>query len=316
MDTAENVNTINATNEPLKSVVCWKSVIAGLFISAIAYLALTALGAGIGGITASNFVANQEGSVSGLATGAGVWLGLSAVIALFIGSYFTVRATKFTNTKAGVLNALTVGALFFFFAIWGLGSGVGSVAKGLATTALTATNSAATLASNPMMQDTVNKAIGDSDLKSDPQTVAQGVTVRLLQGDTDSAKAYFAYQTGQSTAEVDQKINDMKAEFDQKAKIVAQKTADSVATAGWSLFVTMILGLGAAAIAGGVAARSNLHVPIQQFSASYETVRTTIFGFSRPVLNQNGDVLPYAIAWLLGVPMSILLLIAMLRAVF
>ena len=34
------------------------------------------------------------------------------------------------------------------------------------------------------------------------------------------------------------------------------------------------------------------------------------------VMNQKGSVVPYVFGWMLGVPVSVLLLIAMLRTVF
>lgn len=300
-------------NTPHKHLVCFRSVIAGLFIAAFTYVLLTALGAGVGGLTASNFVRTEEGSAAGLATGLGLWLGLSAVISLFIGAYFAVRITKFTTRKAGVSNGMVLASIFMLLMVWGIGSGVGGVAKGLAQTALAASTTAASLSSNPMIQDTVQRAIGTSNLKSSPSEVAQGLTARLVQGNTDSAKSYLAYQTGQSEAEVDQKVAQMKTEFDQKAKIVAEKTADGVATAGWSLFVTLLLGMVSASIGGATAARKNLELPMTRFA---DEARTAGFSLGRPLANQNGDVLPYVLGWFLGVPISILFLIAMLRTVF
>ncbi len=252
------------TTETLHShhnhLICWKSLFAGLAVTMLCYLILTALGAGIGGMTASNLIMHED-SGSGLATGAGLWLGISAVISLFAGGYFAIRVSQYKTNKVGVSHGAVIAALFFVIAIWGLGKGAGSVAKGLANTAMAATSSAATLANNPAVQDTLQKALGTSNLKSEPSEVAEGLAVRLLQGDTASAKSYLAYQTGQSETEVDQRVTALKADFDQKVKAAGEKTADAVATAGWSLFLTMVLGLVAAAIGGTTAARSNAHKP-------------------------------------------------------
>ena len=65
-------------------LICWKSVFAGLLLSITAFVLLTSLGAGIAGFTAEGMI-NKEDGGSALATGAGLWLGISVVISLFCG---------------------------------------------------------------------------------------------------------------------------------------------------------------------------------------------------------------------------------------
>ena len=251
--------------EPLNhshhSLVCWKSVVGGVLISVMTYMILTALGAGIGGLTASSLINNDEGG-AGLATGAGLWLGISAVVALFLGSYFSLRISNFVTNKVGAAHGFVIASIFFIMLMWAAGSGIGNLSKGIGRMAGAMGQATSNLASNSAVQDTVHKALGNGQLKSDPAEVAQTLAVRLLQGDTESAKSYYAYQTGMTNAEADAKFAQMKAEFDQKVKVVAEKAANAVADAGWSLFVTFVVGLISAVIGGRIGAQANNKRPM------------------------------------------------------
>lgn len=260
---------------PHRHMICWKSLAAGIFISAVTYLLLTALGAAIGGMTAANNVYDGDG-VQGLAIGAAVWLGISTVVALFAGSFFATRLSRYVTAQVGVSHGLVLGSVFMLAMVWGLGAGVGGAATGLAKTVSSAASGAANVASYPAVQDTFQRAFGTSELKSDPTVVAQGLTTRLMQGNTQSARDYLAYQTGQTTAEVDAKITQLKAEFDATVKIAAEKTAKGVATAGWSLFGVLLIGLLAAAAGGYAGVRMNAEVPMVQMSVT-PTVGETQF---------------------------------------
>ncbi len=242
-------------------LLCWKSVFAGVLISIMSYMILTSLGAGIGGLTASSLINNDEGG-AGLATGAGLWLGLSAVISLFLGSYFSLRISNFVTNKVGAAHGFVIASVFFILLMWAAGTGLGNLSRGIGRMAGAMGQATSNLAMNPSVQDTVHKALGNGQLKSDPTDVAQGLAVRLLQGDTESAKTYYAYQTGMTDAEADAKFNQMKADFDQKVKVAAEKTASAVADAGWSLFVTFLVGLLSAVIGGRVGAQANNERPM------------------------------------------------------
>jgi hypothetical protein len=113
-----------------------------------------------------------------------------------------------------------------------------------------------------MIQDTLHRAIGTSTLKDSPTEVAAGLTARLLSGDSDSARDYLAYETGQSTNSLDAKITQLKADFDQAAKTAGEKATRAIADAGWSLFVTFIAGLVGAFFGGWMGAKANAARPI------------------------------------------------------
>lgn len=287
-------------------LLCWKSVLAGVFISIMSYLILTALGAGVVGGVAQTAIEAEKGGLA-LATGAGLWLGLSAVISVFMGSYFAARLSGYAANKIGAAHGFVVASVFFSLMAYGMGGLLSSAAQGIAKGAAAIGSGGADLASNPQVQDVLNKAIGDSKLKSDPKEVIQGLTTRVVLGDFDSAKAYFAYQTGMTPPEVDARMAQIKAELTEVAKRAGEASSRAVANAGWSLFVTFLAGVIAALIGGHTGAHANVARPI---------AREDVVGY-RPILaGQNGSIAPYLFGWILGVPISILFLIFMLRAVF
>ena len=98
------------------SWISWKTVAGGVLVTLLAYMMLSALGAGIGGITASHII-ERGGNESGLATGAGLWMGASAAIALFLGSYFATRFSNITHKQAGACQAIVIAAIFFYLLI-------------------------------------------------------------------------------------------------------------------------------------------------------------------------------------------------------
>ena len=287
-------------------LLCWKSTVAGLLIALMAFLMLTALGAGVVGYTAEGLVNREQGG-SALASGAGLYMGLSVVIALFCGSYFALRISRFVTAKVGAAHGFVIASLFFMILLFGAGSAIGGVVSGFASLAKGAADQTANVGSNPMIQDTVNKALGTTKLKGDPKDVAQGLTIRLLQGDVDSAKSYLAYQTDMSQADIDAKATQLKADFDAAMKKAAEKTAHAVSDASLVLFVLFLVGLIGALVGGRVGAHSNVDRPLAQVSA---------VGYAPTLANQRGNMLPYVFGWLLGVPVSILILIAMLRTIF
>ncbi len=108
------------------SLVCWRSVLAGVLVASLAYMILVALGAGIGGLTAAKIIEKGENG-SGLATGAGLWMGASAIVSLFLGSYFATRFSEVTHKQVGACQSIVIAAIFFLLMINGTGSMLGSL---------------------------------------------------------------------------------------------------------------------------------------------------------------------------------------------
>lgn len=264
--TLPNLPTVENTHGH-QHVICWKSTLAGLLISIMAFLLLTALGAGIFGSIAQSAVENEKGGTA-LFTGAGVYLGLSVVVALFIGSYFTIRISGFITSKVGMAHGTLLASIFFILFVLQAGSVVGALSKGVGKVVQGVGQGTTAISASPQVQDAIQNVLGATPLKNDPKEVVQGLSLRLLSGDTDSAKTYFAYQTGLSESDVDAKIAQLKTNFEAAVKTAGEKTADAVADAGWSLLMTFAVGLLAAIIGGMIGAESNFGRPLVESSSS------------------------------------------------
>jgi hypothetical protein len=118
--------------EPLQrteeKLLCWKSVFAGVVISVMSYMMLTSLGAGISGLIAASLINHDESGV-GLATASGLWMGLCAVISLFLGSYYTLRISKFITNRVGAAHGFAVASIFFILMAYGAGGTLGVLTR-------------------------------------------------------------------------------------------------------------------------------------------------------------------------------------------
>lgn len=283
-------------------LLCGRSIVAGVLITFMAFLMLTALGAGIAGFTADALLERGDGDMA-LASGAGLWLGLSALVSLFCGSYFALRLARFRTNKVGAAHGFVIASVFFLMMLGGftsaIGGVVGGLSQGFASLAQGVGSASADASSNPVVQDLVNKAVGGAKLKADPRDVAKGLVIRLAKGDLNSVKSYLAYQTDVPESEMEQKATELKTQFDAALKQSGEVAARALGRAGLSLFVFLLVGYIAAVVGGRTGAHANVDRP-----------------FARVALGARGSVVPYVFGWLLGVPVSLLVLIAMLRTIF
>jgi hypothetical protein len=225
------------------------------------YMVLTAIGAGVAGMTAANAIQNERGGMA-LATGAGLWLGLSAVIALFFGSYYTLRISKFVTNKIGAAHGFVVASIFFILLGMGATSSLGTLSRGVGQITQNLGAGVVALSSNTAVQDAINRAIGTANLKSEPADVVAGLATRLMRGDVNSARDYFQYQTGGFDAESNARFDQLRADFDIAARNAGIAASRAVADAGWSLFVTFTVGLIAALFGGRMGAQANANRPL------------------------------------------------------
>ena len=291
--------------------ICWPSTFAGSFIALMTFILLSSLGIGILGLAAQSAIENESGG-SLLASGSGLWLGITAAMSLFVGSYFAVRIANKHSHKVGAAHGFVVASLFFILLLSGVGKAIGGLSHGFGSMVKGLGESSSDILSNPTVQDSINKSMPKTATKSEPKVVAQGLAIRLLKGDAESAKAYYSYETGLSGAEVDTKIAQLKNDFEAAAKNIGDKAAQTVAGIGWSFFVTFLVGLMAALIGGFIGANSNFKLPL----ASAHSVTPKKNLNTMILKNENGSAGPYILGWLLGVPTSILFLIFILRAIF
>jgi hypothetical protein len=223
---------------------------------------LIALGLGIGGLSIDE--TGTTASRAGIATG--VWFIISSLISVFAGSYFAARVSKFHTNRIGSAQGLVIASLFFGFFIWQsmaaigwAGRTVGSAIGGTASIVGSGMNAAS---DNTVVHNVVENAIGDLNLRSPPETVASGVISRLLRGDHDGAKNYLALQAGITPAEADRRISLLRGQVETATAQAREAASNAMKGAGWSLFLTLLLGTLAATTGGALGSRANLRKPL------------------------------------------------------
>lgn len=256
-------------------VVCWRSVFAGVLVSIMGFMILVAFGAGAIGVAAQNAIQNER-SGGYLASPSGWWLGLSAVISLFLGSYFAARISKAVTNKVGAAHAFVVASLFFILTAVTAGTTIGSMTQGFSQLVKGWGQGAVEIVTSATVQDTINSSLAEGTFKSEAKTVAEGLTIRLLAGNIESAKAYYSYQTGLSLQEVNAKVLQLRNEFETAAKLAAEKASLGFSKIGWMLFSTFVFGLLSALFGGRIGAQANISRPLVREQVPLSLAKTAL----------------------------------------
>lgn len=246
-------------------LISWRSTIAGSLIALLSMGVFLSLGLAFGGARYTD--AAVDASIRDVGAYSSVWFLISSVISVFVGSYFAARISKYHLGRIGAAQGAVIAALvfgFFFYqaakVISGAGRMMGAVASQAADVAQTGIGQA--IASSSAINNAIENALSDMNLRSDPQTVFNGVTSRLLAGDTDGAKAYLSRQTGVSEAEINARINQLQAQVNQALAQARASTAQALQATGWALFLMFALGTIAATVGGALGTLANVRRPL------------------------------------------------------
>ncbi len=98
--------------------VRWGPIFAGIVVSIVSQLLLSALGGVIGGFAAGEAAAGTIG------TGIGIWAVISLLISLFLGGWTMASACGPMNSKTAMLNATIMWATTLVLSGWLLASGL------------------------------------------------------------------------------------------------------------------------------------------------------------------------------------------------
>ncbi len=258
-----------ATMHPL---ISWRSVVAGLLIAFFTMIGLLGLGMAFGGINM-----NEDTSAQSAGVFTGVWFLASALVSIFLGSYFAARVSKFQTGRIGSAQGLVIAALFLGFFLYQTMSAVvsaGGAAGSIIGKGASAVGSgAAKISQQPGVMNTVSQyaedAMGNMNLRSDPGVVAQGVATRLISGNTEGAKNYLATQAGITPAEADARIAQLKVQADKAVGDAKAAAGDALQATGWSLFLLVLLGALSSVLGGALGSVANFRNPLsrEQFSA-------------------------------------------------
>lgn len=109
----------------------WGAVIAGSVIALVIQFALNLLGISIGVSSINPQYGQDSAEPKSLATGAGVWVGLSTLIALFFGGWLAARFAGLPNDLDGMLHGILVWGVVMLISMILLLSGIGRVVSGM-----------------------------------------------------------------------------------------------------------------------------------------------------------------------------------------
>ncbi|MBC7386962.1 MAG: hypothetical protein H7301_12485 [Cryobacterium sp.] len=231
--------------------LCYKSIIAGAFVSVLAYSGLMALGLAFGGANLQGVIQGPD-TMKGLGIGAVIWIVANLVISLAAGGYIAGRSRAHQSLEAGRTQGLVVAAIFFMFILAQFGSAVATVGKGAGMAVGAAGDAIGAAAMDPRVNDMAEDIVGDTNLKSPPEVVARGLGRRIVRGDTDGAVDYYAYQTGQTKNQARAKVTKLEQDAKNAATEAGIAAARAMKFAGWMLFTAIVSGAIAAFFAGGM----------------------------------------------------------------
>jgi MFS family permease len=197
--------------------VAWGPVIAGVILSSIVYLLMSVLGTAIGASLLSPL--SRPNPLHGFGFGSGIWVIVTTVVAVFVGSYFAGRCAPVLGWLHGLLSwAVTV-----LLVAYGMTSLVGSAVSTAENVAATSAQVGATAA---------NQANGNSG----------GSLVNSAAQQLQAAVASAASAASSPQAE-------------QEARQAADTAARGVARASWYSFAALIVGAIIAILSGGTGFR-------------------------------------------------------------
>ena len=261
-----DLNVNDSMSEPVEYLreslsVQWRAVFAGVIISTLAYLILMSLGVALGAAQLKDWMGGDV-DVQTLGTGAGVYLLLSVLISLFVGSYSSARVSGVIATRIGYTQGAVIAALFFTLMISQAGVAIGALGSSLGSLGGVVGGAAGQALQSQRLNSVVEDAVSDLRLKTSPREVATGVLARVMRGDSESAINYLASQSGISRDAAAARFNRVNDQLRASAATMAIKGADAAQKAGWAAFATLLVGVVGAVLGGALGAQLSIRAPI------------------------------------------------------
>lgn len=238
----------------------WRSILAGLAVSLLSFMILMILGVAFGGIALSD----MEGFTA-LSWTAAIWTVLAGMIALFAGAYATSRISNYFSPQVGVVQAVTISALFFGFTFWTGGAFLGSAGGALANAAGTLINPMKNsaqliqqISQNPEVLEFARSQLSDLGIEpGELDEIAVGVVSNLITGGVSAAENYIAQQTNIDPAQTETRIAQIRDQVLSQAESVASNAAQAFSAAAWFLFIMLTLSTAFAILGGVIGSRQN-----------------------------------------------------------
>jgi hypothetical protein len=196
--------------------ISWGAVIAGVILSLIVYLIMSVLGTAIGASLLAPMSQPNPGRVFGF--GSGVWVIVTTVLAVFVGSYFAGRCAP----VLGWLHGLLAWAVMTLLLLYGMTSIIGGAVSVVGNVAAT----------------TANVGAAASNQGNQPAGSAVDSAKQQVQAALDGAASAAA-----------------SADAQQDAMQAAQTAARGIARATWYSFAALVVGAIIAVVSGSAGFR-------------------------------------------------------------
>lgn len=247
--------------------VKWRAVFGGWLVALATALLLYTVGTAIG-ISVINFT-DAEALNAKTATLSAMWVLITWIVALYLGSYFASALANDGEKHNGVLHGIGVWALSTVLTVFVAAAGIGTLGAVLTGGLLVAGPQVAEQVSKTPMsfQTEIKDAVGAQAAKEtanpnfrravrelDAETLT-AVGSDFVRGDQNAAADSLAYHTSLNRAEAQQVVNNLSAKIEE-AKARLKEAKDKVAkftTAALASSVLISLISLLAAIAGGSA---------------------------------------------------------------
>lgn len=256
----------------------WGAVIAGWVVAGSVALLLVLAGMALGFQMFDPYDATA--TAKGIGIGTAVWIVLTWVISMFLGGMFAAWFDGRDDQTVGAMHgitvwglALAVGATLAAFGLSGAIAGGGAMLGNAAMASHGATNAPASATDSRMMMgssDAIVRLQGHvaSTVRGAPaasgsadQATVTSITTALLADHSDTASAVLAGNTGYSPADADRAVRGLAPQVTAakaELKSAADKAAHYTAMAMWTMFISLLLAMIAAALGGWLGA-SHVH---------------------------------------------------------
>jgi len=212
---------VDVPDVPMRDRIRWGPIVAGVVTAFAVLLFLTVLGIALG---ISALGGDDDPQTWG--TAAGIWGGLSLLVAFFLGGWMAARAAATLSESDGPLNGFVTGAATLLLLLW------------LATTALTGALG--------FFASTVSNLAGAA-----APVAMQAVDEGAVPPETQTA--------------VDQAADNPEAavpdEVEQAAQQAADTASDAAGPGAWGTTIAIILAVGAATLGGMVGRNERMVLP-------------------------------------------------------
>lgn len=242
--------------------VAWGGVWSGLLVGAGVFLLLSTLGLAIG-ISTANLGPSDDLNARQISTGAGIWSGLTLLIALFVGGLVATRTGMVYDKASGFIEGVLVWVLAILAIMYMAGSGIGMLASG-ASGVLGGLTQGAQSAVRSLDVDQLSSGDTDRiiDRLNDPATVqAVAAATGLPQSDARSTLADIRRQVEAARGDPEQAAAVARQRLEELASRAGARVERAVAEARpyasatvWTTLAAMVLAL-LAAVSGAMMGR-------------------------------------------------------------